>query len=729
MKQEQKNTHCFLLTAILLFSFVMGLAKETHALPSTEIQQPHVRAQLLSEHETLSPGVSEMFALRLIPEPSWHLYWKYSGDSGASPLLTWLINGQSVDKDVTWPLPERIQVGSFVNYGYRDEVLLLVELPIPQDARGEVTIGLDAEWLVCQEECIPGNGIFSLSLPVSTDKQIIPSKDAPLFEKFLRRVPTDGSDLSLHLSPVNTSSLRLTLSEPSELTESLIFIPGGEGVIQNNAPQLLTRTDSTAELILQRPKVEPFSSVFHGIILKTPPFQDGSMGKSISLQYPIADAGSALGDTNSTQKDTQYFVLILMSAFIGGLILNLMPCVFPVLAIKILGFVNKAGKKHSSIRAHGLAFGLGVLISFWVLAVLIRGIRHAGEALGWGFQLQNPSFVALLVLLMVAVALNLFGVFEFGASLQRISSQVDSADDERYLSSFLSGILATLLATPCTAPFMGSAIAYGIQVDLIRSLLVFSCLGLGLATPYVLLSLRPNLLAVLPKPGEWMITFKQLMAFPILLTALWLLWVFEQQSSPEALLWLLLASILLAFSLWMYGRFFPVTASRHKQRVGILLLVILISISGFIGLPQSEIRENETSSSLFSQYEATRDSYGLRWITYTEELMASLRYAETPVYVDFTAAWCVTCQVNKRLIFGSKPIRDLFQKKGVILVKADWTTEDPVITRALEMFDRLGVPLNVLYLPGDWDNPVVLPVVLTRGVVIEQLNKLPDKDS
>jgi thiol:disulfide interchange protein DsbD len=274
---------------------------------------------------------------------------------------------------------------------------------------------------------------------------------------------------------------------------------------------------------------------------------------------------------------------------------------------------------------------------------------------------------------------------------------------------------------------MGTAIAYGIQVDFLRSLLVFTMLGLGLAAPYVLLSFRPQLLSLLPKPGGWMETFKQLMGFPVLLTVLWLLWVFEKQSSSEALLSLLFASILLAFSLWIFGRFFPPTSSKKRMRWGLVLLALLLALTVGIGLPQKQNISEQLITKQIDQYESETDSYGLSWKRYSPELMEQLKQRSIPTYVDFTAAWCVTCQVNKKLIFSSEEMRILLQRKGVALVKADWTTEDPLITEALQSFQRVGVPLNILYSPVDWDTPHIFPTVLTRQMVREQLEQLPDK--
>ncbi|MCB0320047.1 MAG: thioredoxin family protein, partial [Bdellovibrionales bacterium] len=402
----------------------------------------------------------------------------------------------------------------------------------------------------------------------------------------------------------------------------------------------------------------------------------------------------------------------------------LMPCVFPVLSIKILSFVKKAGKEQNKVRRHGLAFAFGILLSFWILAIVIRSLRAAGEHLGWGFQLQEPAFVAALVLLLVAVALNLFGVFEFGSSIQRACGSIETKG-EGYFTSFLSGVLATVLATPCTAPFMGGALAFALSTTLIPSLAVFTALALGLATPYLLFSFFPALLSQLPKPGLWMETLREFMGFPVLLTALWLIWVFQQQSDAGAILSLLAAVLLLSFALWVYGKICPPTASRKRQIGGLLLVMASLISCAWIGLPlqrpgRSELQTPQSNENT----NISIDKHGLAWHRYSQSVIDSAIKDGQAVFIDFTAAWCVTCQVNKKVVFSSSEVTHTIREKNILLVRGDWTNEDPVITDALRQFNRVGVPLNVLYNPKTPEDPVVFPSVLTPQLVLDEFRKL-----
>ncbi|MCI5064643.1 thioredoxin family protein [bacterium] len=711
----------------LLLVLSLGLTSQHPAIAeesaaSETVHQPHVSARLLSEQEVLGRGLRETFALELTPDPEWHLYWRYAGDSGAAPKLHWEVEGASLAADTLWPTPERIAVGPFVNYGYTSQTLLLTELPIPDDAPGEITIRLDAEWLVCQEECIPGNGEFQLTLPVDDGSSSQPSSHSAKITTAQQQLPS--AEDSLELSVLAESEETVVVSFPlakSPATQPF-FYPAHPGIIENAAPQQFTRSGTTGTLTLQKSKGLRHTGPREGLLV----IRGESTTESYAVTVPTQPNEAIPEETSS--KDTPHSLLnILFLAFLGGIILNLMPCVFPVLSIKILSFLEKSGKQSHQVRRHGLSFAAGILVSFWILALSIRGLREAGEQLGWGFQLQNPAFVACLILLLVAVALNLFGVFEFGSSIQRLSGSLDR-DGESYTHSFLSGILATLLATPCTAPFMGGAVAYGIQASLLPSLAVFTALALGLATPYVVLTFFPRLLTALPRPGVWMETFKELMGFPVLLTALWLLWVYEKQSSSQQLLALLLALLTVSFACWGYGKIAPLCASRKRQRIGMLFFITLTALSLWICIPRTEkALEQHTSSSTTSQNhpsEGEKDSHGLLWLTFSPTTVETLLNEGRPVYIDFTAAWCITCQVNKRVIFGSEELREEFRERNVALVRGDWTNEDPLITAELEKFERLGVPLNVLYDPKYPSEPTVFPSVLTPQIVREALEKL-----
>lgn len=404
----------------------------------------------------------------------------------------------------------------------------------------------------------------------------------------------------------------------------------------------------------------------------------------------------------------------LFFAFLGGLILNLMPCVFPVLSIKILSFVRQAGEDKRLMRSHGLIFAFGVIVSFWILASILIGLRSTGMALGWGFQLQSPRFVAFIILVLFALSLSLFSVFEIGSSLMSLGYRKQGT---KWSDSFFSGVLATIVATPCTAPFMGVALAFALTQPPLISLMVFTALGIGLATPYVVLSSSPALLRWIPKPGEWMESFRQAMAFPLLAAVAWLVWVIGWQTGNNGVILMLIALILTAMAAWIYGRWtLPHRSAKVRMIASMISLTLFAFILGLawnIGNINSPQRTNEKIS-----------FFGITWEPFSPEKIKQWRAQGKPIFIDFTAAWCATCQVNKALVFRSGEVKRKFDELGVIPVEADWTNRDPVITRALESYGRTGVPLYVLYTGDPSAPPVILPEVINANIVLNALDKI-----
>ncbi|MFA7290211.1 MAG: thioredoxin family protein [Melioribacteraceae bacterium] len=421
---------------------------------------------------------------------------------------------------------------------------------------------------------------------------------------------------------------------------------------------------------------------------------------------------STLG-VQSTESDAdQSILLAILFAFIGGIILNLMPCVLPVLSLKIMGFIKQAGEERSKLRKHGLAFTFGVLISFWALAGLLLILRAGGEYLGWGFQLQSPSFVIVLSVLLFLFGLSLFGVFEIGVTLTAVGQNAPKGST--YTGSFFSGILATIVATPCTAPFMGSALGFALSQPAYVSMLIFTALGLGMALPYVLLTSIPALLKYVPKPGAWMETFKQFMGFLMVATVLWLIWVLSLQTGAEGVLIILGSLLLVSLSGWIYGRWSvlhkPLATRRIAQLISGLILIGALALSIAYIKPISASTDSVHSQGL------------IQWRTFSPELVAQLRSENKPVFIDFTAAWCLSCQVNEKVAFGSEEVQKAFADKGIIALKADWTNKDEVIAKELAKFGRNSVPLYVLYLPEK--EAVLLPEILTPDIVLSYLKDL-----
>jgi thiol:disulfide interchange protein DsbD len=410
----------------------------------------------------------------------------------------------------------------------------------------------------------------------------------------------------------------------------------------------------------------------------------------------------------------------LLFAALGGLLLNLMPCVFPVLSVKILGFVRDADGDAASLRRHGFLFAAGVLVSMWTLAGVLFALRAAGSQIGWGFQLQSPSFVALMALLFVGIGLNLLGAFEVGTRLTSMGGRLQSASpSEGTTGAFLTGVLATVVATPCTAPFMGAALGVALTLSVGGGLLVFTALGAGMAAPYVGLSMAPRLLDRLPDPGAWMETLKQFFAFPMFATAVWLVWVFGQQTGNNGVALLLFGMLLLGMAAWVLHRWSAPQLSRaatYATRGLVTALLLGAVAAGVLGATS-----NRTASASGSEEAAASSA---TWQTYSADTVERLRNQGRPVFVDFTAAWCLTCQVNERAVLNTQPVQDAFAQRNVALVKADWTNRDPAITQALKSHGRSGVPVYVLY-PGDGSGPTLLPEVLTEDIVLDALDAIP----
>lgn len=706
---------------LIVFAALMAIvALVAGPVPAEEVERPHVRAELVSEFQEFAPGKPISAALRIVPEKDWHVYWRYAGDSGTAPKFKWWLNNVEVSAEQFWPTPERIEVGPFVNYGYSSETLFLASLALP-DALHEtetLTIKLDAEWLVCKVECIPGYAILEQTLPVKPNGGLTPSSRHNQFASTRESLPGSTLEPTRLTLLKSGEELVLRLAAETDPITKLAFLPSRPGLIENGAKQKLLQDVGQVELRLATAtNFDAGDGYLEGILIKEPVWPDQRLSQSIRVQLPagLTPADSAPAQSAPAVSELSLW-FALLTAFIGGLILNLMPCVFPVLSIKILGFVQKAGKDTRAIKNHGLAFGVGILASFWAFAFAIRAFQAAGEGLGWGFQLQDPSFVAFLVLLLIVVALNLFGVFEVGGSLQRLGGKASGSGDS-YLASFGSGVLATILATPCTAPFMGAAIAYGLANSLLVTLLVFTFLAIGLAAPYLILSFYPAWLARLPKPGEWMNTFKQLMGFPILLTALWLLWVFEQQSSTWDLFVLLAACVLISFTFWLFGLLAQPQKSRLTRYTGTALLLLGLCASGALAVPGNAPTVSKDGGLIV-------DQYGLSWHEYGDDVIARLVAEGRPVYVDFTASWCVTCQVNKKVVFSSEEVRNTIRAKNIALVRADWTNKDPKLAEALARFGRAGVPLNVLHFPSSEREPIVLPALLTPSIVLDRFAQI-----
>ena len=680
------------------------------------VRTERVTAELLAERSAVLPGQPVTVGLRLVMDKGWHTYWRNPGDSGLPTRIAWTLPEGWAAGPIQWPYPEAQRVGPLMNYGYSNDVVLLSTItPSANAAPGPVTLTAKADWLVCEDICIPEKATLTLALPVASSASEAKPANAGLFDKARANLPVDAKGWRAE-SSIAGNLLTLRLVPPPEATApaAVTFFPFRENFVDHPAEQRLARDGNGIRLAVKL--VEPVAPGLNeaaGLLVAGSAWPGLGEAHAINIAAPVMaslptaaeSAGSALGGS---------LILALVFALAGGILLNLMPCVFPVLGIKVMGFVQHAHGDNRALRLQGVVFTLGVLASFVALAALLLALRAGGAQLGWGFQLQSPAFVTALAALFLLMGLNLFGVFEWGGFAQSLTSNVSARG--RYGDACLAGVLATAVATPCTAPFMGAAVGFTLAQPPAVSLAVFATLALGMALPVLLLSFFPAALRMLPKPGPWMETFKQLMAFPLLATVVWLAWVLGAQAGNDAVLALLAGLLLLSMAAWVYGRW-----AHGAGIVRIVAAGLLAAIGIAIAWPGG----NQPASAVATSPGAPAARQGeVNWQPWTPERFAELRAVGTPVFIDFTAAWCVTCQVNKRVALNREVVAKAMADRGVVALQADWTNYDPRITAALAELGRNALPVYALYAPGE-PKPRLLPEVLTASLVADEILKLP----
>ncbi|MEM6783414.1 MAG: protein-disulfide reductase DsbD domain-containing protein [Bacteroidota bacterium] len=723
----------FFLTAVALVPVIHGPAAMAQgggmlldaAPAASDDASPHSEATLVSEVAQIAPGQPFTVALRLTMDPLWHTYWINPGDSGLPTEISWQLPDGFEAGPIQWPYPEQVPVEPFMTYAYYDEVLHLVEITPPADLPSGVTVSLGgtADWLICEKVCLTATEDVSLSLRVSDAVTPDPTW-ASRIAATRHQLPYDLDGLTAAaVRSGNTFGLTLTGldADPAMLADAYFF-PTEQRVLQYNTPQAITRADDgTVQIALPRSEyAQADPATISGVLVASEGTTFDGTHRALRIDAPLGEtaASGAMGMGIATPGVTGGLLGALVLALLGGMLLNLMPCVFPILGIKVLGFAQSAQHDPAKLKRHGWLFAAGVVVSFWVLAGLLLALRAGGEALGWGFQLQSPLFVAALALLFLALALNLLGVFEVGLGVQSRAGQLDRGDGAS--GAFFSGVLATLVATPCTAPFtMGPALGWALTQPALASLAVFTALGVGMALPYVLLTYAPGLTQRLPRPGPWMETFKQALAFPLFATVVWLVWVFGLQVGPTGVVLLLGAATALGLAAWLYGRWQHAGGTVRLVTRGLALA----SLVAVVALTLRGADVSDAANLGLVRGAATDDAWG----AFSPESVAAINAEGRAAFVDFTAAWCITCQVNKQVALRTQTVADAFDAHSVTPLTADWTNRDPVITEELARFGRSGVPLYVLY-PPDGD-PVLLPEVLTPGVVLDVLDEVvPTRD-
>ncbi len=704
---------------MLVMTAVALLASSASAVA---VKTAHVEAELIAAKTALVPGEPITVALRLVLERGWHTYWRNPGDSGLPTTLAWTLPPGVEAGPIEWPAPKVLPVGPLVNYGYEGVVLHLVEIR-PQRSLavgGTTVLAARADWLVCKEVCIPEGADLTLALPVA---QSAPpdARWGPDISAARAALPGPLAGWSASaIGSGTTIALKLAPPPGAGAPGVVRFFPYETDRIDPSGPQPVTRDGDAYVLALPvAPTLSGPLDRIAGVVTAA-----GGFGAVHAATIDVALAGNVapgakaapapapalnLGQSRSGDGGVAALALAVVSALVGGLILNLMPCVFPVLTLKVLGFATHHDTR-PTMRREAVAFAAGVVLTFVALGAVLAALRAAGEQLGWGFQLQSPGVVSALAILFFVLAMNLSGVFEFGQLAP--SGVTNWTAKNRTLDAFGSGILAVVVASPCTAPFMGAALGFAMGAPAASMLAVFVALGIGMALPYVLFAWFPGWRRRLPRPGPWLERFKQVLAFPLYATVIWLAWVLGAQRDNDALLRLMLALLGVGFALWAWR----IVRSGGARPWGIAGLVVL---AGSVIIAWPLFATEPVATAKAADIGNARDD---GWMAFTPATVSALTASGRPVFVDFTAAWCVTCQVNKRLVLNAEDVRAQFAAKRVALVRADWTRRDPAITQALAAFGRSGVPVYVLYRPGK--EPLLLPEVLRRSTMQEALATL-----
>ena len=763
-----------LIAALCLAAGLLGGASRVEAAMalSDEVRTENVVAYLMAEHAPVVPGQSVELALVLDIRPGWHTYWRNPGDSGEPPRIAWDLPAGVEAGPIRWPAPELIRVGPLANHGYSERAIHLVELRIPKawPAGQPVSIRADATWLVCDEACIPEQGRFALSLDtVAALPSTAQSAPPELFADARRALPAPAG-LTATLDREDGLRLRVPAAALPEGITGVHFFAGAWGLVEHAAEQRWQVRDG-ALVLRMVPGATPEAVPAAGLLVVETPA--GRASFEVDARSPPSSSASSAGQATVVTAGTETATadrasragegiigpdlgpaLALLFALLGGLALNLMPCVFPVLAIKALGLARQAGAPVRERARHALAYGAGVLLFFALTALLLLALRASGAAVGWGFQLQSPVFVAFMAYLFLVLGLSLAGAVTIGTALMGVgasdrlgnvrqgSSRVSRGRPEigpgagprsgtgdalgqRPLGAFVTGALAALVAAPCTAPFMGAALGYAATLPWLPALCIMLTLGVGMALPFMLLALVPRLGARLPRPGPWMEHLKQLLAFPMFATAAWLVWVLSVQTGSGGVGAVLTGMLALSLALWLLER---THNGRPRWRwlglggalPGLAVAVWLGATMARFDAPARPMGLDGTGV-VVSAADGASDGVPdvLRIQPYSAEALATARASGRPVFVNMTAAWCITCLVNERVALSSDTIARAFAERDLLYLKGDWTNRDPRITDYLAEFGRNGVPIYVFY-PAHGE-PRVLPQILTESKVLSAL--------
>ena len=693
----------------------------------------HTQVRLILSAEIARPGDTMLAGVDLKMEPGWHTYWKNPGAAGMATKIEWQLPPGVTAGDIQWPLPEKLPPAEVTTYGYDDEVVLLVPLKLAANLKsGPLDLKAKVSWLECKEACIPGSGSVEATLNIGTETKT--SGAAATIESWQNKVPKSAANLTVNAwwydsTNVNPRSLLIQIKPPK--SGAADFFPDASDDFEIQPETKFTFDEYSNSTILKK-FVKKFSGDWPKVISGVLVTENGKLQTGVEVKLTVSDQATA-GKTISAQTSsesrtgvapvradgTPALLSMLLYAFIGGLILNIMPCVLPVIALKILGFVGESRSDPRHVRKLGLVYALGVLVSFLALAAIVIGVKAAGHQAGWGMQFGSPVFVVCLTTLVMLVALNLFGVFEVNLGGRALDAAGGLASKHGSAGAFFNGVLATVLATPCTAPFLSIALGFAFAQKAPVILLMFLAVGVGLASPYVVLSWNPVWLKFLPKPGAWMEKFKIAMGFPMLATAVWL-FNLAAGSYGKSVLWLGVFLVLVAFAAWIFGEF----VQRGRTRKGVALAIVLILVIGgyaFALENQLNWRAPTTAPDATDSLKESPD--GIAWQRWSPEAVAKARSEGRPIIVDFTADWCLTCQVNKKTSIEISSIRAKLKENNAVALLGDYTHFPENITAELNRFGRAGVPLVLVYPKDASAPPIVLPEILTPGIVLDALDR------
>jgi thiol:disulfide interchange protein DsbD len=660
---------------------------------------PHLSVQMVVPPAQIYPGQNFTAGLYFKLAPGWHVYWINAGDSGEPPVIHWNLPAGITPGAMQFPAPRRLPLGPLMDFGYENEVLFPIPMRVAPDSKpagSTATLAAKVNWLVCREVCIPGKAALSVDRPAFPSAPATPgviAADQQLISRFAGTLPQplpSGDAAKFQASPKGFT-LTVETGRPDHSAE---FFPFNQNILANAAPQPVQFRRNGVQISLTKDES----------LTRTPQQLHGLLVLDNGRAYDIHATPGALALAANFPPATTLLRIVLL-AFAGGIILNLMPCVFPVLFLKGLALVQSSTEERRKLRLHGLTYTAGILVCFWIIVGVLLALRSAGSNLGWGFQFQSPVFLVVLTLLLFFLGLSLAGQFEIGLSITRAGSGL--AAKQGFAGSFFTGVLAVVVATPCTAPLMGAAIGYALSASAAVSVIVFTAVALGLAFPYLLLAFNPAWTRLLPRPGAWMEILKQAVSIPLFGTVIWLVWVFNQTAAARSLVFLLIAFLLLAIAGWILGRW-PAKAPATAAAVIVLACAVAV--------PVWSVRAFAPTSAVHAQ--------NTKWQPFTPQLVAQYRAQGKPVFVDFTASWCLSCQVNERVVLDRADVQQRLNSSGVELIRADWTRQDPTIANALAALGRSGVPTYALYSANPSAPPKLLPEVLTPGIVFRALDEI-----